>query len=199
MDVTLDGNCLLDLEAGRSSHADHLAQIRAMADAGALDLRVVAIGASERQPDGVYARDLAEFRARLAAIGLEDATILRPPFQWGIGFPEWSHWPDPMLKALERQVHAILYDAIDYRWGEFMRSPEAERHPAAAYACWCAARCNVLAMTSHIYAGGDLFISRDERFWWSDAPQRLRRLGAGEILTPREATERLAGDHLRTV
>lgn len=194
MDVTIDGNCLLDLELGRSPHADHLAQIRALADVGALNLCVVAIGASERQPDGVYARDPEEFRARLAAIGLAQATILRPPFQWGVSMPEWSHWPDPVLQALERQVHAILYDAIEFRWSACMRSPEAKRHRNAAYARWRAARCNVLAMTGHIYAGGDLFVTREEPYWWSDAPQRLRNLGAGEILTPRQAAERLTGD-----
>jgi hypothetical protein len=54
------------------------------------------------------------------------------------------------------------------------------------------AKCDVLAIWSHIYYGGGLFVTRDSNFLEPTKKSLLVTLGAGEILEPSEAITRLA-------
>ena|GEM_PF-1469169 len=190
--VTLDTNSLLDLEEGRPA-ARPLGRLIGLQCAGALRLGVVVLGASERQPDGVYAADLPTFRERMTMLDLGDARSLRPLFRWGLSFAEWAQWPTPLAERLERRVHRALFPDSPFRWSDCADAagPGADRD--VLYARWRNARLTVLSVWAHIEHAGDIYVTRDEIFWQNDAAARLRALGAGTILTPRDAALRLGG------
>ena len=88
MNVTLDMNCIIDLEE-RKGPASHIETLIQMHEQRKIALRVPAICASERRRNGRYARNFAEFRNRIAAIGLGNVEILRPIARFDITFLDW--------------------------------------------------------------------------------------------------------------
>ncbi|HLZ73018.1 MAG TPA: hypothetical protein VKV26_24205 [Dehalococcoidia bacterium] len=190
--VTLDTCSLLDLEEGRPA-ARPLGRLIGLHRTGALRLGVVVIGGCVRRPDGVYAADLTAFRERITMLDLGEARRLRPLFRWGLSFAEWSQWPTPAAERLERRIHRALFPAAPFRWGDCADAagPDADRDEL--YARWREARLTVLSVWAHIEHAGDIYVTRDETFWQHGAAARLRALGAGAILTPRDAALRLGG------
>ncbi|HEY7295006.1 MAG TPA: hypothetical protein VH916_08175 [Dehalococcoidia bacterium] len=190
--VTIDTNGLIDLEQGRPAPR-HLGRLIALHRAGVIRLSVVVIGASERQPDGIYAPDLAAFRERMLMLDLGDARPLRPLFRWGLSFADWAQWPTASAERLERRIHRALFPGSPFRWSDCAAAagPGADRD--VLYARWCSARLIVLSVWAHIEHGGGIYVTRDELFWRNDVPARLRALGAGMVLTPRDAAHRLGG------
>jgi len=190
--VTLDTSSLLDLEEGRPA-ARPLGRLINLHRAGAVRLGVVVLSACERQPDGIYASDLAAFRERMQMLDLGDARPLRPLFRWGLSFAEWAQWPSSAAERLERRIHHALYPDSPFRWGDCADAagPGADRD--VLYARWRHARLTVLQLWAHVEHGGGIYVSRDESVWLNDAPARLRALGVGAIMTPRDAAVRLGG------
>lgn len=194
MDVTLDTTCLIDLAERRRPHAGYLQQLAWMHDQRQITLRVVAIGACERQPDGVYANDLCAFRSRLEDVGLGHVQILRPLFHWGLTFDEWSCWAVGEPDLLEQRIHAVLFGQMPYLWGDYAAQGDEQHSLELLYARWRSARCAAAVMWGHIYHGGQMFVTRDDAFLHHGARKALHELGAGSILTPRDAAARLSGD-----
>lgn len=56
---------------------------------------------------------------------------------------------------------------------------------------WLNAKCDVLALWSHIYYGGDIFVTSDENFHKEKKLPHLLHLGAGAILRPYDAAARV--------
>jgi hypothetical protein len=51
---------------------------------------------------------------------------------------------------------------------------------------WRNAKCDVLALWSHIRFNGDVFVTSDKNFWKQKKKEQLIALGASNILTPQE-------------
>ena len=85
MNVTFDTNCIIALEENRPD-AMHLRRIAQAAAKQQLELRIVAISASERQPDGRYSENFSVFRAKVVNIGLGDVQILSAPAIVGMAY-----------------------------------------------------------------------------------------------------------------
>lgn len=190
--VTLDTSSLLDLEEGRPA-ARPLGRLIGLHRAGALRLGVVVLSACERQPDGVYAADLHGFRERMRMLDLGDARPLRPLFRWGLSFAEWAQWPTPTAERLERSIHGALFPRSPFRWGDCVDAAGRGGDRELLYARWRNARLMVLSLWAHIEHGGDIYVTRDETLWQHEAPARLRALGVGAVMTPRDAAVHLAG------
>jgi len=80
LNVTLDNNCIVDLEQNRPK-VPYIKRLIQMHREGKINLRVVAISASERKPDDTYVSHFNEFKERITAVGLGDVEILpTPPF-----------------------------------------------------------------------------------------------------------------------
>src|SRR5262249_5876824 len=118
--LTFDMNSLIELER-ETPATRYLEAITHLHELARVDLQLVAISAAERQPDGIYAMDLYEFKRRVAALGLGRARLLQPAFRWGITFPEWSVWADAAAEQLERAVHGIVFPRIDFTWQETLQ------------------------------------------------------------------------------
>ena len=191
--ATLDTNCIIDLE-NNAKAARYIRTLIRMHEDRRINLRVVAISASERKRDRTYAANFSEFKERIAAIGLGNVEILRSIAHFDITYFDWcilaGDENDPMME-LERRVHEILFPEIQFFYKEFCKKNGIDIN-SALDPRWRNAKCDVLAMWSHIYYGGGVFVTRDSNFLEPTKKSLLVTLGAGEIVEPNEAVTRLA-------
>ena len=97
--ITLDSNCLIDIEESRQAAPE----VRALAGAhtaGTADVAVIAMSASERPKPGHSVNNFSEFEDRLVALGLAHLNIVLPMLYWDISF--WDHglWADDAMVDL---------------------------------------------------------------------------------------------------
>ena len=88
---TLDTNCIIDVAKKRPAAP----AVQALADAhtaGRAAVAVVAIAASEKQPDGHYSKDFTEFHNRLVSLGLGHLKVILPMGYWDICFWHQCLW-----------------------------------------------------------------------------------------------------------
>jgi len=188
--VTLDTNCIIDLEEA-NPRATSIKELIQMHKDGKINLRVVAISASERKPDGTYASNFAEFQERVAALGLGQADILKPMGYFGVSYWDWCLWADDEMLGLEEKVHKILFPEIEFSYKEFCRKRGLDLNSGSIDRRWRNAKCDVLALWSHIWHGNGIFVTADNEFHKESKKPYLIAIGAGEILRPDEAVVRL--------
>ena len=186
INVTLDTNCIIDLEEDRAT-APYIRELIRTQEEGNTNLGVPAISASERKPNGKYATNFAEFQQKIAAVGLGNVNILKPIGYWDVTFWDWCLYADkldPLDANLEREIHQSLFPEI-----EFAYSGEVDKR-------WRNAKCDVLALWSHIHYGSGIFVTMDSNFHQKTKKSGLLALGAGEILKPEDAASRLNNEIL---
>jgi len=188
--VTLDTNCIIDLEEGRDE-AFYIKALVNMHENRRINLRVVAISASERKPGGEFASNFTEFKEKIATVGLAHVEILKPIGHFDITFWDWCLFADDQMVDLERRVHEILFPKIDFDYGEFCRKHGLDPASGKIDKRWLNAKCDVLALWSHIYHGGGIFVTTDHNFHKKSKKAALIALGAGDILRPKDALARL--------
>jgi len=190
LNVTLDMNCIIDLERN-SATAPYLKRLIQMHSNRKINLRVVAISASERKPDHSYVSNFNEFKRRLDAIGLGNVEILPTVLYWGVGFWGYFLWGGGELDELERKVQLILFPTIEIKFSDFCKKRGLDPDNEKAWRKWVNAKCDVLALWSHIWYDGDIFVTGDKDFHKETVKPRLIKLGAGKILRPAEAVKLL--------
>jgi hypothetical protein len=191
LNVTFDMTCIIDLEKNNDT-TPYLRKLIRMHEDREINLRVVAISASERKPDHTYASHFDEFKKRIAVVGLADVEILTPISYWGITFWDYSLWNGKTQEELERKIQGILFPTIELRYVDFCRKRGLDSDDKKAWRRWVNRKCDVLALWSHLWHDGDVFVTRDEHFHQKTKKARLIALGAGEILKPAEAVKLLA-------
>lgn len=192
LNVTLDNNCIIDLEQ-RNAIASHLEKLIQMHNECKINLRVVAISASERKPDHTYISHLDEFKGRINKIGLGNLEIL--PTIWYAGlssFVDYYLAGGGALDKLEREIQGIMFPKIELSYGDFCKTCNLDPNNKRAWQRWVNVKCDVLALWSHIWYKGDMFVTSDEHFHKKTVKPRLEKLGAGKILKPDEAVKWLA-------
>ncbi len=192
VNVTLDTTYIIDLEEGVGTARSHARKLAKMHDDHKINLRVVAISASEKKPDRTYASNFSEFRNRLTAVGLGKAQILKPLCYFDITYNDWCVTANVPMLELEQKIHEVLFPKIQFSYEEFCKekgldpkSGEIDRH-------WRNQKCDVLAMWSHIRYGGGIFVTKDKNYCRKKKKPRLIALGAGEILKLDQAVAKLA-------
>lgn len=190
MKLTLDTNCIIDLEEN-GSNAPPLQSLISLNDSGKIDLRVVAISASERKLDGTYASNFSEFQQKIANVGLGHVEILAPMCYLDMSYLDWCVASDEQTEAFERKIHEILFPNIEFEYGEYCRNHDLDSTDSKIDARWRNAKCDVQAMWCHIAYGGDIFITSDKNFHKATKKPGLIALGAGDILIPQEAVAKI--------
>jgi hypothetical protein len=169
------------------------AAIRSLADAhaaGTAAVAVVAISASERQTGGHYIDNFAQFRGRMAALGLAHLDILQPIMYWDITFWDYSLWSDHAMQALEQQIHEVLFPNAEFLWQDYCRA-HALDPSSTPTGRWRNRKCDVLAIWSHIHGNRDVFVSSDGNFHIAAKKAALVALGARHIEYPDDAVSLL--------
>lgn len=186
--VTLDKNCVIDLEEERSAAGD-VTRLVELNDSGRICVCLPAIMASEKLRDGTYRSNFAGFVEWLHSLGLAHLKLLYPPMYLDITFFGRSVLADES-DDLERKIHAVLFPDIDFNFCDYCaaRCIEPNTGPVAK---WRNAKCDVLSMWCHIHYAGDVFVSSDENFHKAAKKPQLIALGAKAILRPSEASSHL--------
>jgi hypothetical protein len=162
---TLDTNCIIDI-ADRRPAAPH---ILALADAhqqGTADVALVAVSASERQPDDMYLSTYEDFQARVFGPGLSHLTELR-----GMAYFDLSYWDHALAveKAMEdreREIHSVLFPNIAFLWSDFAAAAEISggSFNCSAARRWRNAFCDRQMYWAHDHARRDVFVTSDRNF-----------------------------------
>ena len=189
MNVTFDTNCIIALETN-DENAPYVGRIVQAAPKRGLTLRVVGISASERQQGGKRA-GFHDFEARVAGVGLGGAEILIPTAMWNMTFWDNCTWgPDPREEEAKR-LHEILFPNTPFEYGEYCRRSGIDPEAQPLNGTWPNHRIDTEALWAHMQNGGGVFVTSDGNFNKLTKKARLARLGAGEIMRPEEAAERL--------
>ena len=191
MNVTLDTNCIIALEENRPEAQD-LRRIVHSATEQKLRLRVVAISASERQPDGEYSESFRDFKAKIAGVGLEDVEILLPPCIWGVTYWDDCIWGSEQFTEEAERIHEILFPNSPFEYEDYCRHFGLDLAAPSADRKWQNHVIDTWALWTHLHNGGGVFVTSDENFHKKKA--MLARLGAGEILRPNEAAASILSD-----
>ena len=190
MNVTFDTNCIIALEENRPD-AMHLRRIVQNAAKQQLKLRVVAISASERQPDGRYSENFSVFRAKVANIGLGDVQILSAPAIVGMAYVGHSTVVSDQFAEEAGRIHEILFPTIPFAYEDFCAQVGHDPAAPGLDHKWRNRAVDTLALWTHMHNGGDFFVTSDDDFHGREKKRLLAQLGAGEILRPSEAAARL--------
>ena len=188
MNVTFDTNCLIDLEEDRPA-AEHLRHIVEQAAAGRVTLRTVAISASERRPDGTYARNFSEFQEKVASVGLQDFESLPPLLVLDVTYLDHSLLGSDELSAQARRIHEVLFPDSPFDYTEYCADFGIDPEANDVDRKWKNRLCDTLALWAHLHSDGGVFVTSDENFHKQTKRNALAGLGA-EVLRPDEAAMR---------
>jgi len=140
---------------------------------GKIDLAVVAISASENQPDGGASPNYAVFEEKLKAAGLDHLEQLLPMAYWDVAFWDHALWDGD--SELEKKIHDVLFP------GEPIEKPQEEEFPEKK---WRNHKCDVQVAWSHVLHGRDILVTRDSNFHKKAAA--LEHAGLKRIIRPHE-------------
>ncbi len=177
--VALDTNCLIDLEENRPD----VRHVRTLIEAwkkGAIKLAVVAVSASENQPNGTASLDFGMFEAKLNNVGLAGVHHLNPLAIWDVFYWDHALWSSAEMEALELKIRGILFPGIS-------TAPPVNVNENSV---WRNHMCDVLVAWSCIHHGWESLVTRDKNF--HDHKAELAALGLREVLYPADAAQRYA-------
>lgn len=191
MKITLDTNCLIDVEQGEEA-AEDVKQLLAHHDAGYISIQIPAIAGSERLQDSTYASTFEKFHQRISKLAQREIELLKPLAYLGIVYLDWCILGDENMVAIERKIHEILFPEIQFEWQAYAESHGISLEGDSLDPRWRNAKCDTLGLWSHSHYGGDIFVTRDKNFHKVTKKPVLAKLGAREILYPAEAVTRVA-------
>lgn len=157
-----------------------------------IELRVVGISASERQPNGRIAKTFQDFKKKLQAIGLKDIEILKPMGYISICYFDWAIISNEKMMEKEQQIQKILFPEIEFKYKDYCLNKNIDPLETSLDWKWLNAKCDVQALWTHIYYKGDMFVTSDKNFHKETKKKLLISLGAGDILRPKDALEKIA-------
>lgn len=184
---TLDTNCIIALEEERD-YAGAIRNLISMHEAGQINLRVVGISASEKQPNGKMAPTFSLFKDRLTSLGLGNVGILIPPAYTDISYIENCYLAAQNGELLEAEIHFVLWPNLKFKFFQYEQVAD-KTNPNWKWK-WINRKCDTLAFLSHVMAGSGLFVSNDKVFHGQKKATLLKFAG-GDIAELKGAIERL--------
>ena len=100
--LTLDTNCLVDVDENRPAATFILELVRA-ADQRTVSLAMVASSASEQMPGGKLLSNFADFQDRMKKLGLGSIGLLKPIGKFDVSFYDWCLAASDEMIELERE------------------------------------------------------------------------------------------------
>lgn len=177
--LVLDTNCIIDLEENRPD-AGSLRQLISAWKDSRLSLAVVAVSASENQPNGIASRSFDVFEEKVNNVGLAGAHELMPLAIWDVFYWDHALWASSEMEALESALRGILFPRI-------VTVPPTNIEENSK---WRNQMCDVLVAWSCIHHNWPHLVTRDGNF--HNHRTELASLGLHEILYPANAVQRYA-------
>lgn len=172
--ITLDTNCLIDVEKKRSSEGDYTYKdVLGIVNRNGKDLEVatVAASASDMRINREKVDNINKYFLWLESIGLNNLKVLKPLSYYGISF--WGHclWADGKMIKLDEDIQTAIF-------------PDMQSKPGSNQEIWLNNKHDVIIMWGHIWHDQDIFVTRDKHFLNNE--QELINLGAKKIVHPRD-------------
>lgn len=190
MRLTLDWNCVIEVEEKRSQAACVLELIDRH-QKGQFEVALLAASASENMRSRCFPGSANLFVERVAALGWTDLPLVPMPAVWGLSYFDFSYWVEDG-DQFERDMDA-LWQAM---------APNVAKDPAGHLAAgtslnddtiqsehlqkWRNTWCDVVSAYSHIQEGRGIFVTNNTRDFQRNA-EKLAALGMRDIATPSEA------------
>jgi hypothetical protein len=190
--VTLDNNCIIDLEQNRED-APQIKRLIQMHHNKEISLRVVAISASElKQDKQTHPQNFGEFVQRIQSAGLGGVEILPTLARFDLSFfGDYFGYSGRWQEELEKEIQTVLFSEDEVEYGDFCQKYHCDEVAKEKWDEWVRRKCDVLTLWSHIWHNGDILVTRDRDFLEQMKKPKLRDLGAGKILRPTEAVRML--------
>ncbi len=206
--VTLDNNCIIDLENGEEPNATAIRQLIAFQQKGIVKIAISWSTMLEKPPKGKKPPWFPEQERRMEDLGLGNAELFKHHqtmwFRNKDGFLTY----EPERLYLQT-VHEILFPKIDFGFHEYLitrvYTPPAEWEQRLAIEQefadnpqimqtlkkiqekWMNAKNDALGLCAHVSWGGDIFVTNDSNFF----KEKLRSLVRGKILRPEDAVHEI--------
>lgn len=180
--LTFDYNCLVNIH----NQTGQYAALRILVDAnnqGRCRIYVPAISASERTRDS-RGPNYHRFRSLVESLGITNVEEVLPMAYLNMAFVGHCLIGGNELVAHERKIHEVLFPRIEFQHEDYRSKADDNAQDKGK---WENAKCDVQALSSHINAGNDVFVTEDQNFLKQSKKQRLVDLGAKGICTPAEA------------
>ena len=175
MRLTLDTNCLIDLENG-TGQARAIRELITLHRAGKIQVFVSAISASENViGQGSQPENLDQFEARLKSLAIDDLPSVLPTGRNGMSFWGAAVYGDEKDDIGEK-IKSIVHSTVD----TLTLTSKARK-----------VVCDVDGLAAHIRSGHDIFVTSDEHFRKHSRREALLALGPKDILTPEEALSKV--------
>lgn len=176
--LTLDTNCLIDLEEEREGY-EFIIGLKNLSQQKIVNLGIPAIIASEKIIKYKRITSFNEFKEFLNNIDFGGFQLLLPPLYYGLTFWDYSMWSSQEIEELVSKIERILFNSTSDVDGSHDNGKKYEK--------WRNTTCDVLMFWSHVYYKRDVFITNDKNFHKQTKKQELLSLGTKNILTPRQA------------
>lgn len=190
MKLTLDWNCVIEVEEGRPQ-ASCVTELIRFHRLGRFEVALLAASASENTKSKRFPGNATVFKERISSLGWQDLPIVPMPGIYGLSYLDFCYHVDDGEK-FERDRDAIWRviapsiprEPIDHL-------PEGQRITGDAIQSeqlskWRNTWCDVISAYSHIHAGRDVFVTNNTRDFQSNASD-LAKLGMLHISTPTDA------------
>lgn len=180
--LTLDHNCIISLEV-EDENAGAVRELISLHHADRIMVYVGSISASENVR-GADAPSVAAFTERLHRLGIETLPQVMPVARLGMSYLGFAvlGGDDALEDRIVSVIHPSHRDYMQFA-AEKDVDPSGPMHPK-----WRNRACDIDGIVAHIRNGHDVFVTSDRHFL--DHRVELGELGAGAVLTPREALKR---------
>ena len=189
--VTLDTNCIIDLEPA-TDRAVAVQGLIALHDSARIRLSIPAIMASERQVGGRDFSSYDEFTDRLSKAGIGHLPHLEPMAYYDVSFFDHALLCDETMAELELSIHEILHSGSQFEYEDYCQKHKFHPESRPPTPRWRNAKCDVQVAWTHIHHKGNVLVTNDETFLKVSKLPQLIAIGAGAITRPKEALALLA-------
>ncbi len=189
MKLTLDWNCVIDVEQGGPQAARVLELVEA-SRAGRFEVALLAASASENSRSKRFPGNAGLFKKRVSALGWEDLPIVRMPGVIGLSYWDFCYYVEDGDK-FDEEVEAlwqVISPNVARDWLVHLpagKEPSDEAIQSEELAKWRNAWCDVMSAYSHIHEGRDIFVTNNTKDFQRNS-ERLAHLGMKHISSPDE-------------
>lgn len=187
MKLTLDWNCVIEVEEGRpqASYVQDLVSAHRNCE---IEVSLLAASASENTKSMRFPGNASIFKKRVALLGWEDLPMVLMPGIWGLSYWDFCFFVgdgesferdmDALWKIIAPKVprkpldHVTVGQTLDDNWLQ-----------SEALSKWRNTWCDVISAYSHIHAAQNIFVTNNTRDFQDNAIA-LAALGMEHITTP---------------
>lgn len=189
MKLTLDWNCVIDVEQG-GPQAAHVLELVEASRAGGFEVALLATSASENSRSKRFPGNAGLFKERVSALGWEDLPIVRMPGIIGLSYWDFCYYVEDGDK-FDQEVEAlwqVISPNVARDWLVHLpagKAPSDGAIQSEELAKWRNAWCDVMSAYSHIHEGRDIFVTNNTKDFQRNS-ERLAKLGMKHISSPDE-------------